>query len=650
MNVAAFPPEHARKAIISRAIAHLRSHELADAGSLLGHALETAPNDPAFLHLFGTVRRLEHRPVEAEELYRRSLANQNRQPHVHRDLGKLLASLGRIDEAICEFQEALCSNPNDDDAHLCLATGLARQGEASRAEASYRNALRLKPEHIVARLGLAETLCKLRRAREAELSLLSAPPVREPAIAAMLTYRLGLALAQQAKFLQALTLFDRAQAQMPDIPGVEFSRGEIFQQMGLWEKAAPCFRKVLARQPNHSNAAACLALISALTGDFAEARELALHTLARDKTQPIAHIAMAIVEIEAAEIGSAVERLRELFEGPASLKSEGVAVAAGFASDAFDRHGRYAEAFAVARASKIMLRELWLEQECGKRVTDSAREQTNYFQKSSIWTAGRHQEFASAAPTEHVFVLGFLRSGTTLLETILATDPDVVHVDEIDFLGAAADAFLADMDGLDRLSQLPENEVALWRENYWKAVREAGFSAEQKIFVDKMPINSLRLPLIARLFPTAKIVFAIRDPRDVVLSCFRRHFDPTPYSREFLDLEDCARLYAATMSLADACRQKLPLQILELRYEDLIGNFTDTVHSLCRFIGVAWSGSKDDFQQAAGSIDLRSASARQVRRGLYGGAVGHWRHYRQDLAPVLPILAPWATRFGYPVE
>ena len=136
----------------------------------------------------------------------------------------------------------------------------------------------------------------------------------------------------------------------------------------------------------------------------------------------------------------------------------------------------------------------------------------------------------------------------------------------------------------------------------------------------------------------------------MVLSCFRRHFDPTPYSREFLGLEDCARFYAATMALADSCRKKLPLNVLDIRYEDIVGDFEPAIRTLCTFTGIGWRESLRDFRQAATKIDLRSASARQVRRGLYSGAAGHWRHYRKELEPILPILAPWVDRFGYPPE
>jgi len=156
--------------------------------------------------------------------------------------------------------------------------------------------------------------------------------------------------------------------------------------------------------------------------------------------------------------------------------------------------------------------------------------------------------------------------------------------------------------------------------------------------------------LIARLFPDAKVIFAVRDPRDVVLSCFRRRFDMGPYSFEFLRLDDCARFYASVMTLVERYRQTLPLMLLDYRYEDMIADFESSVRGACRFIGIGWRDSMRDFSASADAINRRSASALQVRRGLYGDAAGQWRRYREQLAPVFPILQPWVERFGYPPD
>lgn len=639
-----------RKMIVSAVLTLIRRNELAEAGIRVEQVLAKCPDDPVFLHLLGTVRRLERRAAEAELLYRRSLAINASQPAVHRDLGKMLTALGRIDEAIAALREAIRLTPDDADAHFGLAAALARNRDHAAAETAYHEALRLQPEHPLARLGLGETLMALGCASDAERLLREAPStsLRNPPLAAAHAHQLGVAMQQQKKFGDALAQFDRAQAIAPEYPAVDFSRGETLQQLGRLEEAAESFRRVLARQPGHMKAAASLALIRAIHNEPAEAREWSMKVLARAPMHPLARIALAIVDIEAGACSAAEQTLRHVLENPEHGAEVGTAFASHFASEAFDRHGRHRAAFAVARASKAVLRGRWPVPQ--RRMVDVARDLSAHLDRMEPWSSRPEPPRNAGEPRAHAFVLGFLRSGTTVLETILATDPDVVHADEVDFLGGTAGEFLTDSTGLHRLAALDEGEIEAWRRGYWTAVRDAGFSAEGKIFLDKMPINTLRLPLIARLFPSAKIVFAFRDPRDVVLSCFRHHFDLTPYSYELLTLEDCARFYMATMSFADVCRRKLSLHFFEHRYEAVAENFDSSIRAVCGFIGMPWRDDMRAFERAAGAIDFRSASARQVRRGLYAGAAGHWRHYRDDLAPVLPLLAPWVAHFGYPPE
>jgi hypothetical protein len=119
---------------------------------------------------------------------------------------------------------------------------------------------------------------------------------------------------------------------------------------------------------------------------------------------------------------------------------------------------------------------------------------------------------------------------------------------------------------------------------------------------------------------------------------------------ELLTLERAARLYADYMRLAEIYRAKLPLDVLELRHEDLVDDFEGRVRATCEFLGVAWQDSMRDFAARAKSQAITTPSSVQVMRGLNREGIGHWRNYRDQLAPVLPILQPWVERFGYPAD
>jgi hypothetical protein len=169
-----------------------------------------------------------------------------------------------------------------------------------------------------------------------------------------------------------------------------------------------------------------------------------------------------------------------------------------------------------------------------------------------------------------------------------------------------------------------------------------------KVFVDKQPVNTVYLPLIAKLFPNAKILFALRDPRDVVLSCFRRRFEVNDSNFEMLTLESTARYYDRMMQLGERYRACLPLTLREVRHEALVEDFEGQLRELCTFIGLDWNEAMRNFSEHARSRAIATPSAMQVTRGLNREGLGQWRRYADDLAPVLPILEPWVVRFDYP--
>ncbi len=245
----------------------------------------------------------------------------------------------------------------------------------------------------------------------------------------------------------------------------------------------------------------------------------------------------------------------------------------------------------------------------------------------------------------HVFLIGYPRSGTTLTENVLASSPDVVALEERPTF-ADADDYLLDDDGIARLLALDGAGVARLRAASWARVAAAGVAVAGKVFVDMNPLNGMKLPLIARLFPDARIVVMRRDPRDVVLSCFRQNFRVSAAALAFTALDETARHYDTLMSLTADCLAAMPLAAHDLRYDALVGDFDRTTRDLCAFVGIAWSEDLRRFDRTAQRRGVTTASVGQVRRGLYDGR-GAWRRYADQLAPVLPILAPWVDRFGF---
>jgi hypothetical protein len=247
-----------------------------------------------------------------------------------------------------------------------------------------------------------------------------------------------------------------------------------------------------------------------------------------------------------------------------------------------------------------------------------------------------------------VFQVGFPRSGTTLLDQILASHPDVTTLEERDTLVGVADVLIRPDGDFKFWATLDDGEIERLRSLYWQQVDAGLMGAPMKrVFVDKLPLNALLLPVIHRLFPSAKIVLAMRDPRDVVLSCYQQRFGMSLAMFQLLRLDTAAAFYDAVMGLAHACRSRLALDLHEARYESVVTDFESAVRALLEFLGLAWHEGVRDYAATAKQRPIATPSAIQVVQPIYASAQGKWRNYRRFLEPVLPTLEPWVRAFGY---
>ena len=212
----------------------------------------------------------------------------------------------------------------------------------------------------------------------------------------------------------------------------------------------------------------------------------------------------------------------------------------------------------------------------------------------------------------------------------------------------SAIAFFGRNADLDRLAALSGAELEPWRQAYWKRVADARVTPSSPVFVDKMPLNSVFLPLIAKLFPRAKVILALRDPRDVVLSCLRRRFALNPGMYEFTTLETTASYYMSVMRLIETYRGKLALDLVEARHESLVIDFESEARRLCDFLDLSWLEEMRGFAGRAATQNIDTPSGAQLAGGLSDAGLAQWRRYGRELTLVLPMLAPFVRQFGYP--
>jgi tetratricopeptide (TPR) repeat protein len=463
----------------------------------------------------------------------------------------------------------------------------------------------------------------------------------------------GILLARLQRSREAAAAFDEAVTLEPRFAQALHNRGWAREAIGDLVGARESYEQALALKPDYADPLAHLAALAARRGDANRARIHAQQALRIDPHQSRALIALAEAERIDGEMEQAEARLRSVIARSDGLPMD-LALAQSQLGDVLDAEGRYAEAFDAYAAGNAGLKQLYaplMAEGRSQGVPQMLLWLIEYFSKASP-AAWRRRPTPSAdaagGTAAHVFMIGFPRSGTTLLENVLAAHPSVVTLEEQDTFSESVRDFMADADDLNVLSRASEESLDAYRRAYWRRVREAGLDPSGKVFVDKLPLNTIKLPLIVKLFPDAKVVFSLRDPRDVVLSCFRRRFHLNASMYEFLTLEGSAVFYDLVMRFGLICLEKFELATGFIRYEDLVEDFEKQTRAICSFLGVEWSESMAAFSERARTGLVATPSAAQVAKGLYGDAVGKWRAYEPQMAPARQFLDPWADRFGYP--
>jgi tetratricopeptide (TPR) repeat protein len=451
----------------------------------------------------------------------------------------------------------------------------------------------------------------------------------------------------QGRLRDALLHCDAALQIDPRYVPAWLERGFAFASGGSMASASECYRQVVALEPGNADAHAGLASIAARDGDSAEGRAHAHAALSADPGNAIAAAALATMDIESGAPDAARALVEPLLAGMDQADNNR-AMLAGLLGDACAKLGDAPAAHAAYTLSKSDFATIFAPHFANRESATAMVQRIHAgitAMDPSGWQPAKAARPANAAAT-HIFLLGYPRSGNTLVENILASILGVTALEERPTLQTADMEFLVGEDGLARLSGMAEPQLDPFRQAYWDKVAAAGADVTAQGFVDMDPLKGLRLPLIARLFPDARVLIMRRDPRDVVWSCFHTNFALTNAAMEFTTLERTARHYDATMRLIETAREHLPIRALEVDYHRLVRHFDTVTREICAFTDLKWSESLSRFDRTAKARGVATASAGQVRRGLYDGR-GQWEPYAAYLEPVMPILQPWIEKFGY---
>ncbi len=537
------------------------------------------------------LQMLDHHE-EAARHYQKALAINTDYPEARANFGNALQALKRNEEAIEQYRQAIALRPNYPEAHNNLASALAALDRHQEAIAHCEKALALAPHNPEAHINLANAFGALDRTGAAIAQYEKLLAIDQSHTEAQM--RLGQALFLSGRPEDALAHFEKALAIKPDNVEALNSAGNALRALGRLDAAIAAFEKAIASAPRNGIGYYNLAVSRRFTAadpHFAAMKELARGTESASFEEQIAlHFALGKAF---ADLGDHQQSFRHLLQGN-SLKRQQI---------------DYDE--------EKTLNQL-------KAIQDA-------FNAEMI----RSKQGLGDPSTLPVFIIGMPRSGTTLVEQILASHPKVFGAGELRELGKLTANISGPNDSKfpEAVATMSGAQLREFGAKYVHALRSRAVTAER--ITDKMPVNFLHAGLIHLALPNARIIHTRRDIRDVALSCFSIMFAAGQYHT--YDLVELGRHIRAYQTLMQHWRDVLPAgAMLEVDYEQVVGDLEGNARRIITYCGLEWDNACLAFHKS--KRPLQTASVLQVRQPIYTSSVGRWRAYQDQLKPLLEVL------------
>jgi tetratricopeptide (TPR) repeat protein len=590
-------------------------------------AIALAPNSAEFQSNLGVVYKLQGKLDEAAACYRRAIALSPDNADFHSNLGVVHKVQGKLDEAVACYRRAIELKPSFADAHSNLGVALREQKKLDEAVASFGRALAINPAFPQAYNNLGNALKEQGKLDEAVACYHRALQLRTGY--AEVYGNLGAALIDQGKLEEGAAACRRALDLKPDDVEAHVNLGSSLKEQGRPEEAIACYGRAVELRPQCAGAHYSLGLVWESVGDMAAAAAGYRAAVRHHAGMAIAHYKLATLlggklpEEELAAQGRLLEQANLTDE-------ERMYVYFGLAYVLDDR-GEYAEAARHSNRGNALQLAEW------RRLGREYDPREHSLVIDRLVAACTPDFFRRAAgfgaPSElPVFIVGLPRSGTTLVEQILAAHSEVFGAGEIRLGVDTMNALTGQVaDAAQAVARLDRETAERLAARHLERLRALAPAARR--VVDKMPDNYMLLGPLACLFPRARFIHCRRDLRDVAVSCWMTHFKEVRWANDERHIAARFRDYARMM---DHWRRALPAPLLEIDYEETVVDLEGVARRIVAWCGLEWQPACLEFQLAKRPVT--TASAVQVRRPVYATSVGRWKHYEQHLATLLGAI------------
>lgn len=478
---------------------------------------------------------------------------------------------------------------------------------------------------------------------------------RDPKNAVLLT-DVARAYALRYRYCDAERLIGLAEKLYPEDANLQQMLGRSFVMLQQFDRAIGCYRRFLELSPSAPERPFVLVELAKMyerLHELGAARRSAEEALAlAPDFEQAAYVLANICRRE----GNAVEasdRWRNLIDSKDS--SPGIKADSWYQLAAlYDKTGRYDESFdALTHAKQIFDQASAPVQYDATRIARGSGKTILSTTADHFWRWSSECDQLKRLDGGLALLTSHPRSGTTLLEQVLDSHPGAISADELQVMSdlvylRIAQKAPANASVVETLDNLPLDEIDGLRQAYWAGMEGAlRQPIGDRMLLDKNPELTMLLPLVARVFPDMRIVFALRDPRDVVVSCFTQQLPLNPVSVHYLTLEGTAKKYAATMRSWIKLRDMLKNPWIEVRYEDSVADLESQARRVLDFLGLPWDTSVLKYHERAQQKHVHSPTYEAVTKPIYSSSIGRWRNYARQLEPFLGILQPFVDAFGY---
>ena len=563
----------------------------------------------------------------------------------YNNLGVTLQEQGKFESALVAYKKAISIKPNYAEAYNNLGNTLLEQGEPAGAISSYKKAISIDSNYAEANYNMGFALSSINKPEEAIVAYNNAISIKPNYSEAYCN--LGNAYKEIGKLNEAIDFYRNAISINPKYAQVYNNLGKVFQEQDKLELAMEAYKKATSLELEHSEA----------WTNGAEALEKWNKLDELDDWLKQAHKNFKIVPSDISYFQSKflwrIKKRKEALKLISSINFKTVSEnrKQGFLNlkaKCFESSQNFSKAYDCFLEMNLLAKKsnTYLNSNSDKFFANTKNQLEQLKLKLTSRATDSEDNGETISP---IFLVGFPRSGTTLMDTILRSHSKIEVLEEKPTVVAAKAAIRKNGYNEIHNKVFSIDIISEARSSYIKEFRKHIKSSDtNSIYIDKLPLNLIEVPLINQLFPSAKFILALRHPFDTILSCWMQDFEINAAMANMVDLDRIVDLYCIAMETFKICRSEYNLNVHTIRYEDLLEDLKGESSALLTFLDLTWETKMEDYRATAlkrGRINTPSYS--QVSQPIYKEAKYRWVNYKEYLDKYSDQIEPWIQEFGY---